>query len=88
MSYFSIHASLDTVDHMAPMAKDYYLGCLKPDENPLIYCYLNPTGLRLLIAVFTKKDWDKKAEQSINNFFVEANKVLTGAVMNPLYKEK
>lgn len=59
-TYFMIHASLDTIDYTLPKRREFYLGQLKTDELP-IFCYVNATGLKLLLVFVIKRDFDKKS---------------------------
>jgi len=86
-TYFVIHAALDTVDYTAPKRREFYLGLLKNDDLP-IFCYINPTGLRLLLAFTVKVEGGKDIDKAINGFFTEANRYLANVLMNPLYKQK
>lgn len=52
-TYFVIHSALDTIDYTAPKRREFYLGLLKSDDIP-IFAFINPTGLRLVLA-FTVK---------------------------------
>jgi hypothetical protein len=79
---------LDTIDYISPKKREYYLGATKSDDILTTYCYINGTGLRFLLVFFGKREFDKKVDQLINSFFVEANKCLVNAILNPLYKQK
>lgn len=53
-----------------------------------VFCYINATGLKLLVVFPGRREFDKKGEMAIKDFLTEANKQLAIALMNPLYRQK
>ena len=51
-----------------------------------MFCFINPVGLKLLLFFAERREFDKKADSFIRDFFVEANRQLANILMNPLYK--